>query len=142
VVFARPEAGLDGHPAHGSLDARVANLIDPATALAHQVVMVLIGADDVGAATVIGVQAVQYTQLDKEVERPENRCPTDAPGLELVVKLSGRELAVLAQDRLDDRAAGIGLSKAQLRQLAQHLSSLRAAFAPPSDCCLLAHQPF
>ena len=66
----------------------------------------------------VGVQAVENAQLDQQVKGPKDGRPPHPPGPELIVQLTGVELPIPVEHRLDDRATRVGLTEAPLGKLA------------------------
>jgi hypothetical protein len=129
VMLSRSKAGFGRHCTDGPLDAGIADLLDRSATLADQVMVMLIGADDVCAAALVGVEPIQHSDLDQQVEGPEDRRPANPPSLQIVVELLGRELAVLPEHRFDNSPASLSLAESALGKLTQHPSAIVISLA-------------
>jgi len=91
MVSLELEAGVLGDRTHVLFHRRSRHFLDPAAAVADQVVVMFVNTDRVGMAAILSMNAVQYPQVGQKIERPENSRPAHAAGRRLGEDLSGGE---------------------------------------------------
>lgn len=77
------EAGVLGDRTHVLFHRGGGHFLDPAAAVADQMVVMFVDADCVGMASILSMDAVQYPQVGQEVERPEDGRSAHAAGRRL-----------------------------------------------------------
>ena len=103
-MFVDPIAGVPGDLGHDGPQAMIVDVPGPTTTGADDVVMVLRVARDIGVLAGRQVQSFDRLDLDQEVERPEDRRPSEAEAAatRLDDEIRGREVPVLLGDESGD----------------------------------------